>query len=71
VRARGQSVRMKLLLEILLSIFLHPIAMILMWINLLGRNDLTTAKKVVWFIVSIIWGLGPILYIVVAEGALW
>lgn len=71
MRARGQSVRMKLLLEILLSIFLHPIAMILMWINLLGRNDLTTAKKVVWFIVSIIWGLGPILYIVVAEGALW
>lgn len=63
--------QMKLLLEILLSIFLHPIAMILMWINLIGRTDLTTAKKVVWFIVSIIWGLGPILYILVAEGALW
>jgi len=64
-------VRMKLLLEILLSIVLHPIAMILMWINLIGRTDLTTAKKVVWFIVSIIWGLGPILYILVAEGTLW
>jgi len=62
---------MKLLLEILLSIVLHPIAMILMWINLIGRTDLTTAKKVVWFIVSIIWGLGPILYILVAEGTLW
>jgi hypothetical protein len=62
---------MKLLLEILLSVFLHPIAMILMWINLLGRNDLTTAKKVVWLIVSVVWGLGPILYILVAEGALW
>jgi hypothetical protein len=61
----------KLLLEILLSIFLHPIAMILMWINLIGRTDLTSAKKVVWFIVSIVWGLGPILYILVAEGALW
>lgn len=62
---------MKLLLEILLSIVLHPIAMILMWINLLARGDLTTLQKVVWFVVSIIWGLGPILYILVAEGSLW
>lgn len=62
---------MKLLLEILLSIILHPIAMILMWINLIARGDLTTFQKVVWFIVSIIWGLGPILYILVAEGSLW
>jgi hypothetical protein len=62
---------MKLLLEILLSIFLHPIAMILMWINLIGRRDLVSFKKIVWFIVSLIWGLGPILYILVAEGALW
>jgi hypothetical protein len=62
---------MKLLLEILLSIILHPIAMILMWINLLARGDLTTFQKVVWFVVSIIWGLGPILYILVTEGSLW
>jgi len=71
MQAQSQPVRMKLLLEILLSIILHPIAMILMWVNLIGRTDLTTAKKVVWFIVSIIWGLGPILYILVAEGTLW
>jgi hypothetical protein len=62
---------MKLVLEILLSVLLHPIAMILMWINLIARNDLDTFRKVVWFIVSLIWGLGPILYILVAEGALW
>jgi len=62
---------MKLLLEILLSIVLHPIAMVLMWINLLTRGDMSTLTKVVWFIVSIIWGLGPILYILVAEGSLW
>jgi hypothetical protein len=62
---------MKLLFEILLSIFLHPIAMILMWINLLGRGDMTTTVKIVWFVVSIIWGLGPILYILAADGALW
>ncbi len=62
---------MKLLIEILLSIVLHPIAMVLMWINLIVRKDLAPSKKVVWFIVSLIWGLGPILYITVAEGALW
>jgi hypothetical protein len=62
---------MKLFFEILLSIILHPIAMILMWINLLARGDMTTGKKFVWFVVSIVWGLGPILYILVADGALW
>ena len=62
---------MKLLFEILLSILLHPIAMILMWINLVGRGDLTTFQKVIWFVVSIIWGLGPILYLLVADGSLW
>ncbi len=62
---------MKLLFEILLSVILHPIAMILMWINLIARGDLSTSIKIVWFIVSIIWGLGPILYILVAEGSLW
>ncbi len=62
---------MKLLLEIVLSIILHPVAMILMWINLIGRTDMSGPKKVIWFIVSIVWGLGPILYFLVADGALW
>lgn len=62
---------MKLLVEILLSLLLHPVAMILMWINLATRGDMSDAKKIVWFIVSIIWGLGPILYLLVAEGSLW
>ncbi len=62
---------MKLLFEILISILLHPIAMILMWINLIARGDMATYKKVVWFVVSVVWGLGPILYVLVAEGSLW
>ena len=62
---------MKLLFEILLSIFLHPIAMILMWINLLGRSDMDGFKKLIWFVVSLLWGLGPIVYILVADGSLW
>ncbi|MBV9403402.1 MAG: hypothetical protein JO018_06700 [Candidatus Eremiobacteraeota bacterium] len=62
---------MKLFFEILISIILHPIAMILMWINLLSRNDLDSGRKLIWFIVSIIWGLGPILYLLVEDGNLW
>ncbi|MBV8344831.1 MAG: hypothetical protein JO190_07550 [Candidatus Eremiobacteraeota bacterium] len=62
---------MKLILEIVLSVLLHPIAMILMWVNLIARGDMATFKKVVWFVVSIVWGLGPILYVLVAEGSLW
>jgi hypothetical protein len=62
---------MKLFFEILLSIILHPIAMILMWINLAARTDMSGTKKFIWFIVSIVWGLGPILYILVADGDLW
>jgi len=62
---------MKLFFEILISVVLHPIAMILMWINLLSRNDLDSGRKLIWFIVSIIWGLGPILYLLVEDGNLW
>ena len=62
---------MKLLLEILISIFLHPIAFILALINILGRNDLTGVQKVVWIIVCLVWGIGPILYVLVGGGALW
>jgi hypothetical protein len=62
---------MKLLLQILVAIILHPIALLLMLLNLLGRSDLDDGKKFVWAIVGIIWGIGPILYITVGDGALW
>ena len=62
---------MKLLFEILVSVVLHPIAMILMWINLAGRSDISVAKKIIWVIISILWGVGPILYVLVGDGKLW
>jgi hypothetical protein len=62
---------MKLLLEILLSIVLHPIAMILMWISLFGRDDLSRTKKILWIILSLVWGAGPIVYILLGDGTLW
>lgn len=62
---------MKLLIEILLSLILHPIAMILMWINLAVRMDMNGTRKTIWFIVSLIWGLGPILYLLIENGEFW
>ena len=62
---------MKLVIEILLAIFLHPIAFVLCLLNILGRNDLTGLQKVVWTIVTLIWGIGPILYVLVGGGDMW
>lgn len=62
---------MKLLLEIIIALVLHPVAYILTIINLAGRNDLTPAQKIIWGVVSVIWGIGPILYVLVGGGALW
>jgi hypothetical protein len=39
---------MKLILEILISAILHPIAVIMMWINLAGRTDLNAPQKAIW-----------------------
>lgn len=62
---------MKFLLEVLLSIFLHPVAFVLCLINLAGRNDINSLQKVIWALVCIFWGVGPILYIMVGGGELW
>jgi hypothetical protein len=62
---------MKLLFEILIAIVLHPVAFVLVLVNLAGRADLTPAQKIIWGVVSIVWGIGPILYVLVGGGALW
>ena len=62
---------MKLLIEVLLAVFLHPVAFVLCLINILGRHDLSGAQKLVWILVTLIWGIGPILYVLVGGGSLW
>ncbi len=62
---------MKLLLQILVSVILHPLALVLMILNLIGRDDLDGGKKIIWGFVGILWGIGPILYITIGEGSLW
>ncbi len=62
---------MKLILEFLLAAILHPIAVILMWLNLAGRTDLSRSQKILWAILGLVWGIGPILYVLVGDGVLW
>jgi Phospholipase_D-nuclease N-terminal len=62
---------MKLLIEILLAIFLHPIVWVLCVINIVGRPEMSGLKKVLWILITFFWGIGPILYILLGDGAFW
>jgi NADH:ubiquinone oxidoreductase subunit 3 (subunit A) len=55
------EVLMKKLVELLLCI-LHPLAVVLMWINLASRRDLGTLAKIAWAIFGLI-PLVPFLYV--------
>ena len=59
---------MKKIIELLLC-FLHPIAVVLIWIDLLTRRNIGTVAKVAWAIFSLI-PLVPFLY-VLTGGDLW
>ena len=60
----------KFILEVVVAIFLHPLAFILALIDLAGRRDLTDLQKVGWGVICVIWGIGPILYMLLANGEL-
>ncbi len=59
---------MKKLFELLVC-FLHPIAVILMWIDLATRTDMGRGGKLVWAIFGLV-PLVPFLYVLVS-GDLW
>ena len=59
---------MKKLLELLVCL-IHPLAIILMWINLAGRSDLNPLEKLAWGLFGLI-PLVPFLYVLVG-GNLW
>lgn len=62
---------MKLLLQILVALILHPVAFVLALINIAGRNDLNDVQKIIWAVLTFVWGIGPILYVLVGGGSLW
>jgi hypothetical protein len=59
---------MKKILELLLC-FLHPIAVVLIWIDLLTRRNIGGGAKLAWAIFTLI-PLVPFLY-VLTGGDLW
>ena len=59
---------MKKLLEILVC-FLHTLAVVLAWINLAGRSDLTGIQKLAWAVFMIV-PVVPFVY-VLTGGDLW
>lgn len=66
--ARGYVDGVKKIIELLLC-FLHPLAVILIWVDLLGRRDIGGGAKLAWGIFSIV-PLVPFLY-VLTGGDLW
>ncbi|TMB47837.1 MAG: hypothetical protein E6J53_01165 [Chloroflexi bacterium] len=62
---------MKLIGEILVSIFLHPVAWVLCVINIVNRTDMGGFSKFLWIVITFVWGIGPILYILLGGGRLW
>jgi hypothetical protein len=52
---------MKLLVQLLLCV-IHPVAVVLLWINLASRTDLTTGSKLAWGIFGLI-PLVPFIYV--------
>jgi hypothetical protein len=59
---------MKKILELLVC-FIHPLAVVLGWINLAGRTDLSGGRKLVWGI-ALIFPIVPFIY-VLTGGDLW
>jgi hypothetical protein len=62
---------MKFILELIISWLLHPVAVVLTWINIAGRSDLKTSQKLIWAVVCLVWGIGPTLYLLVGGGTFW
>ncbi len=62
---------LKLVVEIVMAIFLHPLAFLLCVINIVGRGDLSGLAKVLWIFITFWWGIGPILYVLLGGGQFW
>ena len=68
---QNKGVVLKLIVEILMAIVLHPLAYILCIINIVTRKDLGGGWKVLWILITFFWGIGPILYVLFGGGEFW
>ena len=56
------------IIEIILALFLHPLAVIGVWYDLANRTDLSFGKSFLWAVIALVWGIGPILYVILDHG---
>ena len=61
----------KFIAEVLVAIFLHPVAYILCIIDIVNHQDRGGLWKVAWIVVTFFWGIGPILYLIFGGGKFW
>lgn len=62
---------LKFLVEVVLAIFLHPVAFVLCVIDIVNRKEMGGVAKVLWIVVTFFWGIGPILYLLLGGGKMW
>lgn len=65
------KVKRKLPLEVALAVIFHPLAMVLAWLDIIRRPDLSTVLRGWWIVVCLIPVVGPILYLDIGGGRLW
>jgi hypothetical protein len=56
---------------VLLAIFLHPVAWVLCVIDIVNRTDMGGFWKFLWIVITFVWGIGPILYVLLGRGKFW
>ncbi len=56
----------KKILELLLCLLLHPIAVVLIWIELLQRDDIGSGRKIAWGIFVLI-PFVPLIYVLLGN----
>jgi hypothetical protein len=61
----------KFTLQFLVALIVHPLALLLMWVNLAARSDMGPRMKMFWVMTGFIWLFGPLTYISVGGGQLW
>jgi hypothetical protein len=61
----------KFMLQFLMAFLVHPLAAILIWVNLAARSDIGPRLKAFWVFMSFIWLFGPLAYIAIGGGRFW
>ena len=58
-------------LQLLLAVLFHPLAVVMVWVNLAQRSDLGPRMKTFWVCASFVWIFGPLSYISMGRGKFW